>query len=428
MRIEAVKAREVLDSRGNPTVEAEVHAEGGAVGSGITPSGASVGALEALELRDGDAARFHGKGVLRAVANVTEILGRELRGMDVGDQGAVDRRMIELDGTPNKSRLGANAILAVSIACARCASACRGIPLYRHLSPDGPGPMPVPFMNVINGGAHASNRLDIQEFFVVPHGFTRFSDALRAGVETFHTLRKALLDKGLGTTVGDEGGFAPDLGDTDEAMGLLEEAIAGAGYRIGEQISLALDCAATELRGDEGGYVFQHSGERLTSERMADFLCDLADRHPALVSIEDGMAEDDWGGWRLLTARLGSRMDLVGDDVFVTDARLLGKGIETKAANAILVKPNQVGTLTETVEIVGIAREAGFATMISHRSGETEDTLVADLSVAVGAGKLKCGAPCRTDRNAKYNRLLRIEEELGDPVLARLDRRGNPER
>jgi len=414
-KIESVAAREVLDSRGNPTVEAEVVLEGGARACGIAPSGASTGSGEAVELRDGDPKRFGGKGVTKAVQNASGAIAGALVGTPAGDQVQVDRAMIELDGTPDKSRLGANAILAVSIACARAAAAHAGKEPYETLAAEPDGPMPIPLMNLINGGAHASNALDFQEFMVVPHGFARFSDALRAGAEIYRCLGDLLSANGLGTTVGDEGGYAPALESAEDALRLLEESIGRAGYRPGEEVGLALDCAATELFSG-GGY--RMGGRRCSSEEMVGLLCSLAERFPHLVSIEDGLAEDDWEGWSLLTAKLGSSALLVGDDLFVTSADLLRRGIREKAANAILVKPNQAGTLTETAEVVALAKSAGFASVMSHRSGETEDTTIADLAVAWGTGKIKAGAPCRTDRTAKYNRLLRIEAETGRPLAA----------
>ncbi len=413
-RIRRVWAREVLDSRGTPTIEAEVETESLVIGAGIAPSGASTGTLEALELRDGDAGRFLGRGVLRAVNGVNGPLNKGLAGIDIADQDSIDRRMIEIDGTEDKSSIGANAILAVSIACARCSATTQGKELYETLH-DSDASMPVPFMNVVNGGVHASNGLDIQEFMIVPHGFSAFTDALRAGVETYWHLGNMLAEKGLGTTVGDEGGFAPDLGGPLDVLLLLEKAIGRAGYSVGREISLALDCAATEFHSN-GLYRLRHAGRDLSSEEMVGYLVDLADQCPYLVSIEDGLSENDFDGWKLLTARLGSRLDLVGDDLFVTNRKLLQRGVDQKAGNAILVKPNQVGTLTETADVVRLARSSGFSAMMSHRSGETEDTTIADLAVGLGTGKIKAGAPCRTDRTAKYNRLLRIGERLGKPL------------
>ena len=412
-RIEAIRAREIIDSRGNPTVEADVRLAGGALGSAAVPSGASTGAREAFELRDGDPARFGGKGVERAVANVEREIASALEGEDAVEQARIDALLRELDGTPNKSRLGANAILAVSLAAARAAAAARGQWLHEHLAAlagHPPPRMPVPMMNVVNGGAHADNNVDVQEFMVVPCGVASFRDAVRCGAEVFHALKALLLERGLATAVGDEGGVAPDLDSNREAIELILEAIGRAGYRAGEEVFIAIDAASSEFhRG--GRYHFE--GKALDAPGFASVLAAWADDFP-IVSIEDGMAEDDWEGWSELTARLGSRVQLVGDDLFVTDPEILRRGVREGVANAVLVKVNQIGTLSETFETLEIAREAGYAAVISHRSGETEDTFIADLAVATGAGQIKTGSMCRSDRVAKYNRLLRIEERLGE--------------
>ena len=414
-RIAAVRAREIIDSRGNPTVEADVRLAGGALGSAAVPSGASTGAREAVELRDGDPARFGGKGVERAVANVEREIAPALEGEDAGEQARIDALLRELDGTPNKSRLGANAILAVSLAAARAAAAARGQWLHEHLAAlagHPPPRMPVPMMNVVNGGAHADNNVDVQEFMVVPCGAASFRDAVRCGAEVFHALRALLRERGLATAVGDEGGVAPDLDSNREAIELILEAIGRAGYRAGEEVFIAIDAASSEFhRG--GRYHFE--GRALDAPGFASVLAAWADDFP-VVSIEDGMAEDDWEGWAELTARLGSRVQLVGDDLFVTHPGTLRRGVREGVANAVLVKVNQIGTLSETFETLEIAREAGYAAVISHRSGETEDTFIADLAVATGAGQIKTGSMCRSDRVAKYNRLLRIEERLGEAV------------
>jgi enolase len=410
-KISEIRARQILDSRGNPTVEADVHLESGASGRAAVPSGASTGELEALELRDGGDA-YMGKGVLRAVENVEGPIADHVRGMDAADQMAVDRAMIELDGTPNKGKLGANAILAVSMATARAAAAHVRQPLYTYLGGDDAVVLPVPLMNILNGGSHAANNVDFQEFMVVPVGAQRFEDGLRMGVEIFHSLARVLKSQGKSTAVGDEGGFAPDLATNDEAVDVILTAIDKAGYRAGEDVLLALDPAASEFYRD-GEYVFhKSSNERRTSQEMADFWRDWCDRYP-IRSIEDGLAEDDWDGWKQLTATLGDRIQLVGDDLLVTNTEILRRGIDEKAANAILIKVNQIGTLTETLEAIQMARDAGWRYIISHRSGETEDTFIADLAVATGSGQIKTGSASRTDRTAKYNRLLRIAEELG---------------
>ena len=410
--ISDIRAREILDSRGNPTVEADVRLESGAFGRAAVPSGASTGELEALEMRDGGD-RYVGKGVRNAVANVEGRIAERVKGMEASDQAAVDRAMIELDGTPNKAELGANAILAVSLATARAAAAERGQPLWRYLGGDDATLLPVPLMNILNGGAHAANNVDIQEFMIAPVGAESFPDALRMGAEVFHALKKVLSGQKKSTSVGDEGGFAPDLATNDEAVEVILTAIEKAGYRVGDDIVLALDAAASEFHRD-GGYVFhKSSNERRSSEEMVEFWRDWVDRYP-IASIEDGLDEADWDGWKKLTAAIGDRVQLVGDDLFVTNPEILRRGIEEKAANAILIKVNQIGSLTETLEAIDLARKNGFRYIISHRSGETEDTFIADLAVATGSGQIKTGSASRTDRTAKYNQLLRIAEELGD--------------
>ena len=408
--IRRVHARQILDSRGNPTVEVDVWLESGASGRAAVPSGASTGEFEAVELRDGGQ-DWNGKGVTQAVAHANGEIAQAVVGLDALDQATVDRRMIELDGTPNKARLGANALLGVSLAVAKAASFEKGVPLYRYLGGDDAHVLPVPMMNVLNGGAHADNRIDFQEFMVVPVGGRSFADALRMGTETFHALKGRLHERGLSTAGGDEGGFAPDLGSNEEALEVLTAGIEAAGYRPGEDLAIALDPATSELF-DDGGYQLAHEGRTLTSEDMAAYWEDLAARYP-IVSIEDGMDEEDWDGWKLLTDRIGERVQLVGDDLFVTNPERLSRGIEAGVANSILVKVNQIGTLTETFEAVRIAHEAGYSAVMSHRSGETEDVTIADLAVATGCGQIKTGAPARSDRVAKYNQLLRIEEELG---------------
>ncbi len=409
--IEHVIGREVLDSRGNPTVEAEVLLDSGARGRAIAPSGASTGIREAVELRDGGD-RFSGKGVQRAVGHVNGEIADALRGFDALDQRGVDLAMIDLDGTPDKGRLGANAILAVSLANAKAIADDLEIPLYRSIGGTNAHALPVPMLNVLNGGAHAKNSIDFQEFMLMPVGAGSFSEALRWGTETYHVLRSVLNERGLPTAVGDEGGFAPDLPHNEDAVRLLVEAIELAGRVPGEEIALALDPATSEL-WDDGSYVLEGEGRTLSSAELVDYWVDLVDRYP-IVSIEDGMAEDDWDGWAAHTKALGGRIQLVGDDVFVTNVELLERGIRDGVANAILVKLNQIGTLTETLETVALANRASYATVISHRSGETEDTTIADLAVAVNAGQIKTGAPARSDRVAKYNQLLRIEEDLGE--------------
>jgi enolase len=408
--VKHVRARQILDSRGNPTVEVDVWLESGANGRAAVPSGASTGEFEAVELRDGGP-RWNGKGVTDAVAHVNGEIARAVIGLDAQEQAAVDRTMIDLDGTPNKARLGANAILGVSLAVAKAAAAENRLPLYRHLGGDDAHLLPVPMMNVLNGGAHADNRVDFQEFMVVPVGAASFAEALRMGTETFHALKGWLHEHGLGTAGGDEGGFAPDLGSNEEALQALTAGIEKAGYQPGEDLAIALDPATSELF-ENGAYRLEHEGRTLTSDELAAYWEDLAGRYP-IVSIEDGMDEEDWEGWKLVTDRIGDRVQLVGDDLFVTNPERLRRGIEAGVANAILVKVNQIGTLTETLEAVRVAHDAGYAAVMSHRSGETEDVTIADLAVATGCGQIKTGAPSRSDRVAKYNQLLRIEEELG---------------
>ena len=405
-------AREVLDSRGNPTVEAEVGLDGGALGRAIVPSGASTGEHEALELRDGDATRFLGKGVLKAVDHIRDVIAPTLIGMDATDQAAVDAALLALDGTPTKAHLGANAILAVSMAAARAAAAGHELPLYRYLGGVGAVTLPVPLMNVINGGAHADNNLDIQEFMIVPAGFDRFEDALRAGVETFHHLKKLLASRGKATNVGDEGGFAPSLDSADEALQLLLEAIGKAGYKAGEQMFLALDVAASEFF-DKATGTYKYAGEQRSSADMADLYAGWVAKYP-MISIEDGLDQDDWAGWKQLTDKLGSKCQLVGDDLFVTQTARLKRGISEGIANSILVKVNQIGSLTETLDAVRTAQHARYTAVISHRSGETEDAFIADLAVATNAGQIKTGSASRSDRIAKYNQLLRISDQLGE--------------
>ncbi len=407
-RISEIWAREVLDSRGNPTVEAEVLLAGGGFGRAGVPSGASTGALEAIELRDGGD-RYGGKGVTRAIANIKETITPALRGVDATRQELVDQIMLDLDGTPNKANLGANAILAVSLANARAAASQLNVPLFKYLGGPAARVLPVPMLNVLNGGAHAANSVDIQEFMLVPAGAPSFSEALRSGVEVYHSLKKVLTGQSLSTNVGDEGGFAPDLPSNRAALELLAEAIELAGYKLGDDISLALDVAASEIY-ENGSYHFE--GQELTSSDMVDYYVDLLDDFP-LVSIEDGLDEADWDGWKALTARLGSKTQLVGDDLFVTNEEILQRGIDEEAANAILIKVNQIGTLSETLHTMDTARAAGFARMVSHRSGETEDSFISHLAVATNAGQIKTGAPSRAERTAKYNQLLRIEERLG---------------
>jgi enolase len=409
--IVGVYAREILDSRGNPTVEAEVWLDRGLMARAAVPSGASTGKHEAVELRDGDK-RYGGKGVLRAVENVNEKIAPEIIGLDPTEQNLIDEIMIELDGTPNKSNLGANAILAVSLAVARLAALERHLPLWRYIGGLGPFSLPTPLMNVINGGAHADNDLDIQEFMIVPHGADNFNEALRMGVEIYHSLKKLLKDKHKNTSVGDEGGFAPNLNGAKEALDLLVEAIIAAGYKPGDEVSLALDVAASELYED-GLYHFQGEGKKYNKEQLVEYYVELCKSYPYIVSIEDGMAEDDFEGWKLLTQALGNEVQLVGDDLFVTNARRLMQGITEGMANSILIKLNQIGTLTETLEVIDMAIKHSYSAVISHRSGETDDSFISDLAVAVGVGQIKTGAPARIDRVAKYNQLLRIADDLG---------------
>ncbi|MBI2314089.1 MAG: phosphopyruvate hydratase [Betaproteobacteria bacterium] len=406
-----VIAREILDSRGNPTIEADVLLESGAMGRAAVPSGASTGTKEAIELRDGDKQRYMGKGVLKAVEHVNTEISEAIMGLDAVEQSFVDRTLIELDGTENKSRLGANAILAVSLAVAKAAAEESGLPLYRYLGGAGPMAMPVPMMNVINGGAHASNNLDLQEFMIIPAGAQSFREALRCGAEVFHALKKLLDGKNLSTTVGDEGGFAPNLANHEQALSLIMQAIESAGYLPGSDVAIGLDCAASEFYKD-GRYQLSTEGI-LTSEQFGDYLATWADKYP-IVSIEDGMSELDWEGWKLLTQRLGKSIQLVGDDIFVTNTRILREGIKQGVANSILVKINQIGSLTETFAAIEMAKRAGYTAVISHRSGETEDTTIADIAVATNALQIKTGSLSRSDRLAKYNQLLRIEEDLGD--------------
>ena len=407
-----VHGREVLDSRGNPTVEVEVVLDDGSFGRAAVPSGASTGAFEAVELRDGDAARYLGKGVRTAVDNVNGAIADEIVGMDASDQRAIDALLLELDGTENKNRLGANAILGVSLACAKAAAESTELTLYSYIGGANAHVLPVPMMNIVNGGAHADNNVDLQEFMVMPVGAGSFAEGLRWCAEIYHTLKKVLHDRKLGTGVGDEGGFAPDLESNEAALAIIVEAVEQAGYIVGEQIKFALDPATTEIYDAERGvYVLAGEGRELTSAQMVDFWEDLVSRYP-IISLEDGMAEEDWDGWKLLTDRLGTKIQLVGDDLFVTNTARLKRGIDMGVANAILIKVNQIGSLTETLECIEMAKQAGYACVISHRSGETEDTTIADLAVATNAGQIKTGAPARSDRVAKYNRLLRIEEEL----------------
>lgn len=412
LEIESVFGREILDSRGNPTVEVEVIAEGGFVGRAAVPSGASTGAFEAIELRDGDKERYMGKGVLKAVANVNEIIAPEIEGMNVFDQVAIDKKMIALDGTHNKGKLGANAILGVSLAVARAAAETLGISLYQYIGGVNAKTLPVPMMNILNGGKHADNSVNIQEFMIMPVGADSFRNALMMCSEVFHSLKKVLGSKGYSTAVGDEGGFAPDLESDEDAIRMILEAIKEAGYRAGEDFRIAIDAAATEMYQEDGTYFFWKSDIRKTRDEMVDYWVSLVDKYP-IISLEDGVAEEDWEGWKLLTQKLGKRIQLVGDDLFVTNTERLKKGIDMGVANSILIKVNQIGTLTETLEAVQMATRAGYTAVTSHRSGETEDTTIADIAVAVNSGQIKTGAPSRTDRVAKYNQLIRIEEELG---------------
>ena len=407
-----VIAREILDSRGNPTVEADVLLESGIIGRAAVPSGASTGQREAIELRDGDKQRYLGKGVLKAVENVNIEIAEAIIGLDATDQALIDQTMIELDGTENKSRLGANAILAVSMAVARAGAESSGLPLYRYLGGSGKMQLPVPMMNIINGGAHANNNIDMQEFMIIPVGAPTFREALRYGTEVFHALKQLIDEKGMPTTVGDEGGFAPNLPSNEAALQLIVEGIEAAGYVPGADVAIGLDCASSEFYKD-GLYHLESEGLKLTSAQFVDYLANWADKYP-IITIEDGMGENDWDGWKLLTDRLGKNVQIVGDDVFVTNTKILREGIRQGIANSILIKVNQIGTLTETFEAVEMAKRAGYTAVISHRSGETEDSIIADISVALNALQIKTGSTSRSDRMAKYNQLLRIEEELGD--------------
>ncbi len=407
-----VMAREILDSRGNPTVEADVLLESGIIGRAAVPSGASTGTREAVELRDGDMQRYLGKGVLRAVENVNTEICEAIIGLDASDQTFIDKTLIDLDGTENKSRLGANALLAVSMAVAKAAAEESGLPLYRYLGGAGGMQLPVPLMNVINGGAHANNSLDLQEFMVIPHGFQTFREALRCGAEIFHALKKLIDAKGMSTTVGDEGGFAPNLPNNESALQLIMEAIGAAGYQAGEQVSIGLDCASSEFFKD-GKYDIASENRKLGASEFTDMLASWVAKYP-IISIEDGMAEGDWAGWKIHTDKLGKKVQLVGDDLFVTNTKILREGISQGIANSILIKVNQIGTLTETLAAIEMAKRAGYTSVISHRSGETEDTTIADIAVATNAGQIKTGSLSRSDRIAKYNQLLRIEEELGE--------------
>src|SRR5690554_4761864 len=423
-----IKGREILDSRGNPTVEADIILENGIIGSACAPSGASTGSREALELRDGDDSRYLGKGVLKAVANVNGAIRELLVGQDASDQAALDQAMIELDGTDNKATLGANAILAVSLAAAKAAAQAKGMPLYAHIADlngtPGQYSMPVPMMNIINGGEHADNNVDIQEFMIQPVGAETFADALRMGTEIFHHLKAVLQQRGLSTSVGDEGGFAPNLASNEEALAAIAEAIANAGYNLGTDITLALDCAASEFYKDDQ-YDLAGEGQQFDAQGFTEYLAGLTERFP-ITSIEDGMDESDWAGWKLLTDKIGEKVQLVGDDLFVTNTKILQQGIDTQTANSILIKFNQIGTLTETLEAIQMAKQAGFTAVISHRSGETEDSTIADLAVGTAAGQIKTGSLCRSDRVAKYNQLLRIEEQLAGqaPYRGRAEFRG----
>lgn len=421
--IESVRALEVLDSRGNPTVQVEVVTEGGFTGVAMVPSGASTGSFEAVELRDGDKDRYLGKGVLKAVENVNKKISKELEGMNVYEQAKIDKMMIELDGTDNKGKLGANATLGVSLAVAKAAAASLGMSLYNYIGGVNAKELPVPMMNIMNGGKHADSSLSVQEFMIMPVGAKTFSECMRMGVEVYHNLKKVLKSKGYSTGVGDEGGFAPNLGSEEEAVELILEAIRQAGYKPGEDVCLALDVAATEMYDEakkigKDGYYFWKTDEFKTKDEMIDFICGLAEKYP-IISIEDGLAEEDWESWEKLTEKIGDKVQLVGDDLFVTNIKRLQKGIDNKTANSILIKLNQIGTLTETLDAIELAKRNGYTAVVSHRSGETEDTTLADVAVATNAGQIKTGAPCRTDRVAKYNRLLNIEDELGDVAVFR---------
>ena len=422
LAIEEIKALEVLDSRGNPTVQVEVITEEGTNGVAMVPSGASTGSFEAVELRDGDKSRYLGKGVLKAVENVNKIIAKELEGMNVFEQAEIDKKLIEIDGTENKGKLGANATLGVSLAVAKAAANSLGMSLYKYIGGVNAKTLPVPMMNILNGGKHADNTVNIQEFMIMPVGAKSFSECLRMSAEIYHTLKKVLKAKGLATGVGDEGGFAPNLSSDEEALKFIVEAISKAGYKPGEDVVLALDVASTEMYdeakkiGKEGCYYFWKTEELKTEDEMIEYLEDLANKYP-IISIEDGLAEEDWEGWRKLTEKLGNKLQLVGDDLFVTNIKRLQKGLDNKIANIILIKLNQIGTLTETLDAIELAKKNGYTAVVSHRSGETEDTTLADVAVATNAGQIKTGAPCRTDRVAKYNRLLNIEAELGDLAI-----------
>ena len=412
-----VFAREILDSRGNPTVEVEVYLEDGSMGRAAVPSGASTGAFEAVELRDGDKGRYLGKGVEKAVDNVNEIIAPELEGWDVFDQVGIDKMMIELDGTPNKAKLGANAILGVSIAVAKAAADSLGLSLYEYVGGTNAKTLPVPMMNIMNGGAHADNNVDIQEFMVMPVGATSFKEALRWGAEIYHALKAVLKSKGLATGVGDEGGFAPNLPTNEDALKVIMEAIEKAGYKAGEQIKLALDVAANELYDEKtGNYTLASEGREFTPAELVEYYAGLVEKYP-IISIEDGLAEEDWSAWKLMVERLGDKIQIVGDDLYVTNTERLSRGIKEKSSNSILIKLNQIGSITETLDAIEMAKRAGFTTISSHRSGETADSTIADMAVAVNAGQIKTGAPARTDRVEKYNQLLRIEEQLGDNAI-----------
>jgi enolase len=416
--IENVAAMEILDSRGNPTVQAHVTLADGSTGTAAVPSGASTGTFEAVELRDGDTSRYQGKGVKKAVENVNTAIAGRLKGMDVRDQTGLDRTMIELDGTPNKAKLGANAILSVSLAAAKAAAAYEGMPLYRYIGGAAARTLPVPMMNILNGGAHASNNVDIQEFMVMPVGAPSFAEGLRWSAEVFHSLKKVLDGRGLSTAVGDEGGFAPNLKDDEDAIAAILEAIEKAGYHAGDQFRIAMDPASSEWYEKDGSYLLPKKQKRMTTDELIEYWEKIASRYP-IVSIEDGLAEEDWEGWKKLTEKLGKKIQLVGDDLFVTNTERLSKGIDIGAGNSILIKLNQIGSLTETIEAVQTAQRAGYTAVISHRSGETEDTTIADLAVALNAGQIKTGAPSRSERVAKYNRLLAIEHELGQSAVWR---------
>lgn len=413
--ISKIHAREILDSRGNPTLEVDVTLESGVTATAPVPSGASTGVHEAVELRDGDKGRYLGKGVLKAVSNVNEIIAKALVGQEASEQLQIDQKMIELDGTPNKGKLGANAILAVSLACAKASAIEQGLPLFRYLGGEAPFVMPLPMMNILNGGSHADNNVDVQEFMILPVGAPTVTEAIRYGAEVFHALKAVLKSRGMNTSVGDEGGFAPDLPSNEAAIEVILEAIEKAGYKAGEDIYLGLDVASSEFYKD-GKYHLASENKELTSAEFVDYLAAWVEKYP-LISIEDGMAEDDWEGWTMLQAKLGDKIQLVGDDLFVTNTERLQRGIDEKAANAILIKFNQIGTLSETFAAIDMAKKAGFNSVISHRSGETADTTIADLAVATGVGQIKTGSLSRTDRVAKYNRLIRIEEMLGDQAV-----------